>query len=123
RRMSRGGLRVATVLVIGVPIFVMAAGAAGLGLLLYGDRPGPVPEEHERVVSMPTTVVDATGQPIGTFREFDLTVPIQPDDIPQVLKDAVVAAEDQHFWEHRGVDVEGVMRAIVENAREGEVVQ
>lgn len=123
RRATRRSLRVATVVLIGVPLFLFAAGAAGLGLLLYGDLPGTVPEEHERVVSMPTTVVDATGQPIGSFREFDLTVPIEPADIPQVLKDAVVAAEDQHFWEHRGVDVEAIVRAIVEDAREGEVVQ
>src|SRR5690606_36448739 len=59
----------------------------------------------------------------GTFREFELTVPIEPDDIPQVLKDAVVAAEDQHFWEHGGVDAEALVRAALENSREGEVVQ
>jgi penicillin-binding protein 1A len=123
RRFSRTALRVSTVLVVGVPLFVLAAGAAGLGLLLYGDLPGTVPEEHERVVSMPTTVVDSRGEPIGSFHEFELTVPIEPEDIPQVLKDAVVAAEDQHFWDHRGVDVEAIARAIVENAREGEVVQ
>jgi penicillin-binding protein 1A len=115
--------KVVTVLVLGPVIFALAAGASGLGLLLYGDLPGTVPEENERVVSLPSTVVDAQGNPLGTFREFELTVPVQPDHIPQVLKDAVVAAEDQHFWEHSGVDVEGLVRAAIENTREGEVVQ
>jgi penicillin-binding protein 1A len=114
---------VATVLLLGPVVFALAAGASGLGLLLYGDLPGTVPEENERVVSRPSTVVDAAGNPMGSFREFELTVPVEPDHIPQVLKDAVVAAEDQHFWEHPGVDLEGLVRAAIENSREGEVVQ
>jgi membrane peptidoglycan carboxypeptidase len=119
----RAVVKVSVVLVVGLPLFAVAAGAAGLGLLLYGDLPGTVPEQRERVVSMPTMVLDATGQPLGTFREFDLTVAIEPEDVPQVLKDAVVASEDRNFWDHPGVDLRGMARAVVENTREGEVIQ
>jgi membrane peptidoglycan carboxypeptidase len=36
-------------------------------------------------------------------------------DIPQVMRDAIIAAEDQRFYEHKGVDVQGVLRAFVAN--------
>ena len=33
------------------------------------------------------------------------------DEIPQVLKDATVAIEDERFYQHKGVDYEGIVRA------------
>ncbi len=31
------------------------------------------------------------------------------------MRDAIIAAEDQRFYEHNGVDVQGVLRAFVAN--------
>jgi membrane peptidoglycan carboxypeptidase len=36
-------------------------------------------------------------------------------EIPKVMQDAIVAAEDTRFYKHRGVDVKGAMRALVAN--------
>jgi membrane peptidoglycan carboxypeptidase len=36
-------------------------------------------------------------------------------EIPQVMRDAIIAAEDNRFYEHNGVDVQGVLRAFVAN--------
>ena len=38
------------------------------------------------------------------------------DEIPQVLVQAIVAIEDQRFFDHSGVDVRGVARALLRNA-------
>ena len=43
------------------------------------------------------------------------------EDFPKVLKDAVIAAEDKRFYEHWGVDVIGVARAVVGNLVAGGV--
>ena len=43
--------------------------------------------------------------------------------IPDVMKQATVAVEDERFYEHHGVDYQGVARAVVENLRAGGVVQ
>ena len=48
---------------------------------------------------------------------------VSVDVMPQVLKDAVVAIEDARFWEHNGVDVRSVARAVYSNATEGEIVE
>ena len=43
--------------------------------------------------------------------------------IPQTLRDAVVAVEDRRFYDHAGVDGRAIARAFVENARAGAVTQ
>lgn len=40
---------------------------------------------------------------------------IDYDDMPAQLVNAFVAAEDQNFWTHPGIDVQGIMRALVNN--------
>ncbi len=105
-------------------VAVPAGGAAGFWALLNLDLPGNVPEDtNPRIRSFPSMVVDAAGNEIAEFRAFELTVPIRYRDIPDTVKDAVVAIEDQRFWEHRGVDPEGLLRAALTNWQEGEVVQ
>lgn len=123
RRMLRKSTRIAIVLIIGIPIFAVSAGAAGVRLLLFGDLPGTVPKERPPLVAIPAKLYDTNGAPIGEFRQFDLSVPVTQDDIPQVLKDAVVAAEDHTFWTHKGIDFEGLSRAAVANYNEERVVQ
>jgi penicillin-binding protein 1A len=49
------------------------------------------------------------------------TVPL--DRIPKVLRDAVVAIEDERFWQHRGVDAKALLRAIYANASSGKVLE
>jgi len=116
-------MRVVIILVLGIPLLVGTAAASGFGALLFGSLPGTVPPENPTVVSQPSYVYDVNGQQIATFREFDLSIPMTKEDIPQTLKDAVVASEDRKFWTHKGIDPEGLVRAAVTNYREGSTVQ
>ena len=66
---------------------------------------------------LPLRVYSADGALIGEFGEERRTLtPIK--DIPQVMKDAVLSAEDSRFYEHGGVDYKGVARAALENLRD-----
>ncbi len=47
-------------------------------------------------------------------------VPI--DEIPKMLQNSFVAAEDQNFWHHQGVDKEAIIRAVVQNFTHGKIV-
>ncbi|MCP4805414.1 MAG: PBP1A family penicillin-binding protein [Proteobacteria bacterium] len=49
--------------------------------------------------------------------------PRELEDFPQHLRDAVLAMEDAHFYEHPGISAFGIVRAILVNAIEGETVQ
>jgi len=107
-----------------VAVAVPAGGAAGFWALLNADVPGNLPEDaNPRIRSYPSVVVDADGNEIAEFRAFELTVPIRYRDIPEVVKDAVIAIEDRRFWDHQGVDPEGLIRAALVNFEHGEVVQ
>ncbi|HTJ34685.1 MAG TPA: biosynthetic peptidoglycan transglycosylase, partial [Dactylosporangium sp.] len=44
---------------------------------------------------------------------------VKIDDVADVMTKAIVAAEDNRFYEHRGVDVKGVARAFVANQNAG----
>ena len=39
-------------------------------------------------------------------------VPVSLDIIPNYLKSAIISTEDSHFYEHTGVDIKGIMRAL-----------
>jgi penicillin-binding protein 1A len=41
--------------------------------------------------------------------------------IPETLRKAIVATEDRRFYEHSGVDLQGIVRALVRDAQNGEV--
>ncbi|MBA4607514.1 penicillin-binding protein [Aeromicrobium sp. Marseille-Q0843] len=46
---------------------------------------------------------------------------LEYEEIPEVMRDAVVAAEDRTFWENRGIDVRGIVRAARNNATSGQI--
>jgi penicillin-binding protein 1A len=43
--------------------------------------------------------------------------------VPEVMKRAIVASEDQRFFEHRGIDFRGIMRAAIANYRRERITQ
>lgn len=55
------------------------------------------------------------------FEENREVVPIT--DIPEDLQRATVAIEDSRFYHHMGIDVRGIVRAVVENIRTGHMSQ
>jgi penicillin-binding protein 1A len=63
---------------------------------------------------LPLRVFTADGVEIGQFgEERRIFTPIA--EMPQVMKDAVLAAEDARFYQHSGVDWRGVARAALAN--------
>lgn len=70
-------------------------------------------------------VYAAGGELIDLWTDEDLIYrTVLPfEEIPQVMREAVLAAEDADFYSHRGVDFPGVMRAIWSNVRHGSMRQ
>ena len=70
-------------------------------------------------LQVPLRVYTADGKLISVFGE-KRRIPVSIDDIPADLKNAFIAGEDQRFYEHIGIDYEGITRAVWTLATTGE---
>jgi penicillin-binding protein 1A len=71
---------------------------------------------------IPLRVFSAESQLIGEFGEERRAV-VRVQDVPQPMVRAILAAEDERFYEHSGVDYVGVARAALSNFMSGGVRQ
>lgn len=76
-------------------------------------------EEVDRVTLEPELihVIPASGS------DPQLCRPVPLDKIPQMLVDAILVTEDEHFFSHSGIDVRSIVRAIVTNLKARRYVQ
>jgi penicillin-binding protein 1A len=63
---------------------------------------------------IPLRIYSADGQLIGEFGEERRAV-LRIADVPDVMKQAILAAEDDRFYQHAGVDTQSILRAAYSN--------
>ncbi|MDS4015987.1 MAG: penicillin-binding protein 1A [Candidatus Accumulibacter sp.] len=63
---------------------------------------------------MPMRIYTADGYLIGEFGE-ERRAFVSIQEVPEIMKQAILAAEDERFYQHRGVDTLGVLRALHAN--------
>ncbi len=73
-------------------------------------------------MTSPTIVLDRNGEEIYKLsaRKFE---PVPIDRMPAVLLEAIVAVEDRRYYEHPGVDVASIARALYKDLQAGEYVE
>lgn len=92
----------------------MAIAMAGIVLLLtYPNLPSLELLTDYRP-KVPLRVYTADGHLIGEFGEERRAV-VRIEDVPDIMKQAILAAEDERFYQHGGVDALGVLRAAYSN--------
>ncbi|STZ75525.1 penicillin-binding protein 1A [Bergeriella denitrificans] len=105
-------------LILGLSLF--GAGLVAIAILVTYPKLPSLESVQYYQPKMPLTVYSSDGKVIGLYgeerREFT-----KIEDFPAVLKNAVIAAEDKRFYDHWGVDLVGVARAIVGNLVAGGV--
>ncbi|MGH3024004.1 MAG: PBP1A family penicillin-binding protein [Gaiellaceae bacterium] len=60
---------------------------------------------------------------LAVLRGSESRVLVGSDEIAPVMKQAIVAVEDRRFWEHRGIDIRGMARAVWADLRSQQIVQ
>ena len=65
-----------------------------------------------------TEIISSDGKTIGKFYKENRT-PVKYEDLPAHLVKALVATEDERFYEHSGIDARGTLRAVSSLGRSG----
>lgn len=91
--------------------------------MIFLPLPASLPEPNEGIGAQLSRVYDIDGNLVGTFRRFETTKPVIWSDIPLILRQAVIAAEDKRFYQHGGVDPQAMLRAFISDVRSQGVVQ
>jgi penicillin-binding protein 1A len=71
---------------------------------------------------VPLRVFTADGHLIGEFGEERRAV-VSINDVPDIMKQAILAAEDDRFYQHIGIDYAGIIRAATSNLVSGDKKQ
>ena len=92
----------------------------GATAFIYFGRDLPRPDDFvSRTVNRPTRIYDRTGENLlYTVHGEERRELISIDDMPDHLIDALLAAEDSRFYNHFGVDIEGIGRSVLINLQE-----
>lgn len=106
----------------GLSIVIVLCGFFWLVVFFPGEE---VKQKNiEKILSMESPVYYSDGQnKLGVFFQDAHRQYIQYDEIPKAFINAIVAAEDNNFFDHFGVDIMGVMRAMHANLKARKIVQ
>jgi penicillin-binding protein 1A len=117
------------VVALALTLLIATATAVPAGMLVADSVKGAgagLPELEElRQLRQPerTQVYDRQGRVIEVLKDEQDRIVIPLSRISPILQQAVIAAEDARFYEHKGVDDRGIVRAAVTNLLSGEVSQ
>ncbi len=90
---------------------LLGAGAIGIAYWLIAPRLPDVAEIRDMRLQVPLRVVTADGKLVAVFGEARRS-PVKIADVPERLRNAFVAIEDSRFYQHPGIDVVGIARAV-----------
>ncbi|MGH2795536.1 MAG: transglycosylase domain-containing protein, partial [Actinomycetota bacterium] len=99
---------------------------AALALLLASCVKLPDLEETlstAKALSETSYVLSADGKVITALHEVENREVIPIDQVPIHVQQAVIAIEDERFFDHPGVDFRAIVRALLRNTAEGRVVE
>ena len=103
---------------IALTICILVALIGGVSVLAYGVYKDTETFDAKKLLSSGASVMyDDQGQVLYTYgsEENGTRENITYEDLPQVLVDAVVAAEDSRFFEHNGFDLPRIAKAAMSN--------
>ena len=102
--------------IAGFALFVTAL--AGIVLVLAYPQLPSLEVLTDYRPKIPLRIYSADGKLIGEFGEERRNV-VAIKDVPEIMKHAILAAEDERFYQHSGIDFMGVLRALYSNTVSG----
>ncbi len=101
-------------------LILVAALAVALFVALTYPRLPSLESLTDYRPKVPLRVFSMDGQQLGEFGEERRSV-VKLAQVPKHLQQAILAAEDANFYEHNGIDWQGVVRSVVQNTTSGSI--
>ncbi|BET27291.1 penicillin-binding protein 1A [Limnobacter thiooxidans] len=109
---------IATVLALLIGLGISGALLVGVALALIFPKLPDLDTLTDYRPKVPLRVMTTDGVLIGEFGE-ERRRPVDITEVPLVMQQAILAAEDDRFYQHGGIDFMGVARALVTNVTSG----
>ena len=87
----------------------------------FEDLPKLTKQDLKFELAESSRIYDANGSLITTLHETENRTVVPLRSMPKHLQRAVVAIEDERFYDHDGIDLKAILRAFVTNAASGEI--
>jgi penicillin-binding protein 1A len=125
RRRPHGGIGAKLLLVLGGVLALLAVGAIAVtSWVLDVAAEAPSLASCKRIDRGGNTVLYAAdGSKLGVVPSPEARSLVSIKRVPKTLRLATVAIEDQRFYQHEGLDYEGILRAAVKDLEAGEAVE
>ena len=93
-------------------LFCIGMGSLGGLLFVHSTDLPQVRQLQDYRPDVITELYAADGTLIGSFA-LERRMVVEYDEIPEVLREAIISIEDRRFWDHWGLDVVGIARAAI----------
>jgi len=103
------------ILPIAVAVAVGALAGVGVASVIHMPR---VESLSEFTPGLITQIFDRQGEVFATYAR-EKRVLLNEGEVPPLLQSAILASEDSNFFQHGGIDAEGVFRAMMRNFKQG----
>jgi penicillin-binding protein 1A len=127
RRRHQSGGHFGRWVLIGILTLLLLGGASAAavaGWVMHAaNQAPPLTSLKPKKPGSISTIYAADGTRLAFIQADDLHQEVSSKAIPNVLKQATVAIEDQRFYKHKGVDYEGLARAAAKNVTSKKTVQ
>lgn len=111
-----GGFVVAMAIILVVPSLIHVGSA-------FEGGDGAIDVSQFQDYAVRSQVFAADGTLLATLHGVENRDPVALADMPATIKDAVLSVEDAEFYQHGGINLRGLVRALVQNVQSGDVEQ
>ena len=119
RKRPRIRIRYGRAAILAILLISFVVMGAGIGFVVGAIRSMPTYDLDNITGDLSSFILDKDDQVVTTLKTEKNRVQLTPDEIPKVMKQAIIAIEDQRFNLHRGFDPIRFFGAVVANITEG----
>lgn len=119
RRKPRVKIRMGRAVLLSILLASFIIMGAGIGFIVGAVRSMPDYDLDYITGDLSSFVFDKDDRPVTTLRSDKNRVQLNQNEIPKVMKEAIIAIEDQRFYQHHGIDIIRIGGAVIANLTKG----